>query len=308
MGGERTPEVGGQAGSSSAGGADGGQGGDPGGNDDDNCPEVDNLDQLDTDDDGMGDACDSDDDNDGFADVDDPAPLDASIPGNFSTPEAILADPRVAAAIAAFEDAGYVFPTHTELNPPDITGYYKQARLANSVVASGDGSSIGQGSVANEQRMVVSEGTSVASALVEYEGGVAVSYSSGSGALLRGQGAEFTKYSRLKFVCTSATPNPIIHYLSITSGSVDSNGHLVDLLSVSVTVADNGITTCGLLGNQEVEGGWVASTLPLLTKATASDLDYMCVDSEDAYVPEETWAREGDVVCECTTAYAVDCE
>jgi hypothetical protein len=40
------------------------------------CPGVTDVDQIDTDDDGQGDACDADDDNDGVLDVDDAFPLD----------------------------------------------------------------------------------------------------------------------------------------------------------------------------------------------------------------------------------------
>ena len=47
----------------------------------DNCPAVSNADQLDTDNDGMGDACDSDDDNDGVLDVDDCEPLNPNVGG-----------------------------------------------------------------------------------------------------------------------------------------------------------------------------------------------------------------------------------
>ncbi|HEY9032333.1 MAG TPA: thrombospondin type 3 repeat-containing protein, partial [Pseudomonadales bacterium] len=45
---------------------------------DDNCPMTANADQLDSDDDGAGDACDNDDDNDDVADADDNCPLTAN--------------------------------------------------------------------------------------------------------------------------------------------------------------------------------------------------------------------------------------
>jgi len=46
-------------------------------NPDDNCPDVPNPDQTDTDGDGQGDACDDDDDNDGVPDGDDDCPTDS---------------------------------------------------------------------------------------------------------------------------------------------------------------------------------------------------------------------------------------
>ncbi len=59
-------------------------------NADDNCPTVSSTDTTDTDEDGLGDACDEDDDNDGVLDTDDCAPLDASI----STQTTYYADSR----------------------------------------------------------------------------------------------------------------------------------------------------------------------------------------------------------------------
>jgi choice-of-anchor B domain-containing protein len=47
-------------------------------NTEDNCPETPNEDQLDTDEDGMGDLCDDDDDNDGITDAEDNCPLIAN--------------------------------------------------------------------------------------------------------------------------------------------------------------------------------------------------------------------------------------
>src|SRR6185295_4508812 len=49
--------------------------------DHDNCPSISNSDQLDTDGDGSGNACDPDDDNDGFPDASDCAPLAPSVHG-----------------------------------------------------------------------------------------------------------------------------------------------------------------------------------------------------------------------------------
>lgn len=46
----------------------------------DNCPNVANADQTDTDADTKGNACDDDDDGDGVPDASDPAPLDSSVP------------------------------------------------------------------------------------------------------------------------------------------------------------------------------------------------------------------------------------
>ena len=58
----------------------------------DNCPNVSNRHQTDTDSDGEGDACDGDDDNDGVADGDDAYPLDGSRSVDETPPEIAVTD------------------------------------------------------------------------------------------------------------------------------------------------------------------------------------------------------------------------
>lgn len=294
-------------GGSSAGGTNGGSGGEAGAAPVDNCPDVDNPDQTDTDGDGLGDACDDDDDDDGFADGDDPAPLDPETPGDFSSPEAILADPRVKTAIEAMAEAGYDFATHTKRRPPDITGYYRHPRLGSTVVTSGDGTSLGNGIVAHERRFTVS-GALIADAIIEYENDAAIGYGSGDGAFYRGDGADYTIYARSKYRCVDGLE---IQYVDITSGSVDeSTGDLVDIMSIKITVADNGMQSaaCNFSGDVEFEGGWVGTVTPLVTKIGTADLLYMCVDEDAGYIPGEAWTRADGAACECSSAFAVDCE
>lgn len=59
----------------------------------DNCVDAANADQLDTDGDGKGNACDTDDDNDGVLDVNDPAPLDATKTGIVVAPPVVVKAP-----------------------------------------------------------------------------------------------------------------------------------------------------------------------------------------------------------------------
>lgn len=66
----------------------------------DNCVNDANTDQLDTDRDGKGNVCDSDDDGDGVSDAADPAPLDAAVTG-IPAPKPVATPAPVAAAPVA---------------------------------------------------------------------------------------------------------------------------------------------------------------------------------------------------------------
>ena len=109
----------------------------------DNCVNDANADQLDTDNDGSGNICDLDDDNDGFDDTEDPDPLDAANPGDFSTPQAILADARVQAAIQQLESQGIHIQASTDLDPPSIAGNYLWAENEGVFTATSNGEQVG---------------------------------------------------------------------------------------------------------------------------------------------------------------------
>ncbi len=278
----------------------------------DNCPDDPSADQTDTDGDGKGDACDDDDDNDGFIDEDDPSPKDPKVPGDFSTPEKILADPRVTAAIAALKDAGYDLKTHTETSPPDITGYYRKESGSGSFVANSGGGGVGQTIVGLEFHEVQHDDGHLDGYTVAFSGDAATSYSIERSTTIRGTGSEYTTYSTSRGVCTESSSNYTLFAISITSASVEpATGNLLDQLSLGVTIGTLGELTSACAerynGNVENVGEWTASQVNLQQRVQPSDLEYMCVDADAAYVPTQTWTESGGKACECTSAYAKSC-
>jgi hypothetical protein len=273
------------------------------------CPDA-GGDTTDTDGDGIPNACDPDDDNDGFPDDADPAPLDATRPGDFSTPEKILADSRIKAALAAIRAKGIDFPTHTETDPPDVSGLYNQAVGSISFTATGNGENVGQVSPAGwEFRAVARSGNRYDQAGVLYESGRRFSTSTETGALLRGTGNVFTVYSLGKDVCEFGSSPYTEYTISISSAAQEANGNWTNQSNLQVTVATDGTysSPCNLGGDSELEDGWEATATTLTTKITVDQIQFMCRGDTSAYISDETWKESGNVECSCSATYQKTC-
>ena len=278
----------------------------------DNCPGIDNPSQLDTDADGRGDACDDDDDGDGFADDADPAPLDSTVPGDFSTPEAILADPAVRDALASARQTGIVLRTETGLAPPDLTGYYSLADGSGVFTATSSGTDIGRGRTGSEARMDQGPGLELTTATVSFTDGRPVFFGGSNGSIIRGEDDRYTIYSRSKGTCTEAGSSFDSFAVNISSAEVDpSTGDIVNATQMYVNVGTEGTLTqaCAnrLVGAVELEGEWAVSEYPVNVRTDPDSLVYMCVDESRAYAPPETWTDSDGLDCSCTTDYQIEC-
>lgn len=279
----------------------------------DNCPDFENEDQQDTDNDGLGDVCDPDDDGDGFADKDDPAPLDKSVPGDFSTPAAILNNPLVKQAIDDVQALGYSVPALTLMNPPDLSGYFIIDDRSSSFPLTSSGSGQGNPMAGIESRMEQSTNNTFENVGVIFTSEERVAFLISSGSLIRGKGNEFTLYARGELTCTDEGSDYSTYYISISSGTLNPlTGDLENNLNLETTVAVRGELTqvCAdrLIGEREFEGGWSVADIPLNRSVDANEMVYMCVYDNAAYAPTETWTGSNGLDCACTTEYQIQCE
>ncbi len=278
----------------------------------DNCPDDPSEDQTDTDGDGLGNVCDADDDNDGFGDTDDPEPLNIDVPGDFSTPEKVLADPRVMDALAGLSEAGYDMNPHSETDPPDVSGYRRKPSGDGEFVANSGGGGVGQMIVGSESRAELDENGLLNSYDVSFSGTTPTGYSIQRGQIVRGTGNAFTIYKTSRSVCTESGSDFVNYSLGIVTGALEeTTSDWVDVLRLSVTIGTSGELTSAcasrLNGLVEVEGEWTASAIPRYETVEPTELDFLCVEGNAGYVPTEEWSGADGSACTCTTEYAVEC-
>ncbi len=138
-------------------------------------------------------------DGDGFLDADDPAPNDPTVPGDFSTPEAILAHPLVKKALEEARGKGFEIVPQTSRNPPDISGYY--FRPVGGKVEATDDDQVGKQWVAEEWWQRVDAELTLSRMEASFDGETVISHGEASGTLVRGEGNDYTLYSKGHGTC-----------------------------------------------------------------------------------------------------------
>jgi hypothetical protein len=273
-------------------------------------------DKTDTDHDGLPDACDDDDDNDGFVDTDDPAPKDATKPGAFYTPEQILANQHVKDALAAALGAGHEVKTYTDRGASPISGYYVKPEGEGKMVATGNGDNVDDGITGLELRFTVSPDDELASANIGYlNGALFGTGETATGALLRGKDGEFTIYDRHVVRCLEPRSDHSVYTIGITYAhlSTDDNfkGYWLQIRHLSISIATTGTLTdaCATeyAGNLETVGGWAESEVPRYIPTAVTDLKYMCLADGSGYVPGESIILSDGGRCRCDDTSSVVC-
>jgi hypothetical protein len=253
---------------------------------------------ADLDADGLADACDPDDDNDGFDDTNDPWPNDKARPGDYSTPEKLIADEKVSRALAAFRKAGHRFPIETGVSPPDLSGHYLRTTGEGTMLVSKAGNDTGV-PLAGVQERWRQQGNALTEAGASVTEERVLSITTSVGTLVRGEGQRYTLFSRNSVRCLDGKPNATLTTVTIRSGVWDENGaRRVNERSLTVVLDARG----GCPNH-----GWWAAETESIHRVQADALDRLCVDERMAYVRGETWTRKDGAPCRCTPEHAVAC-
>jgi len=244
-----------------------------------------------------------DSDGDGFNDSIDIAPNDASLPGDFSTVEKILANTKVQKALQIAKEHGVAMRTETGTNPPNLTGVYKKENRVGSIVVTERGRIDGRYRYAFE-RKICTQGGWYKDAIVDFGNGTSdKKYGSVYNAKIRGEGKYFTVYIPRFFSCTK---KDFADGFSIYSGRVNGDGDLVEYHFINVIIAyNNGNRNC----SNDGAGKWRVDNMDTAKKVTNLDeLTHMCVDGNKAYTARETWKNSEGKSCSCSSTHEVSCQ
>jgi len=243
----------------------------------------------------------TDSDGDGFHDGIDFAPNDASIPGDFSTPEKILAHPEVKKVLKIAKEKDVNVRTDLGHKPPNLTGYNR--------MESGGGRIVDAEAGGLDNRVVYFFGTEnrICTDKERYEVRGS-NFSPSRGAIgsynlkytmLRGSKNYFTYYSPYTKTCKNKTQ---IYGISIHSAKLNADGDIVDEKAVQATLYKTGPKLPGC-------GGWQVQYYDSRNKITNLDeLEYMCVDGKNAYIPGETWKNKDKESCTCNKYVETECK
>ena len=253
-----------------------------------------------------------DSDGDGFYDAVDPAPDDASNPGDFSSPKAIINNPKIKEALKKAKEHGVTIRTELGTNPPKLTGYYISETSGGIIVATQTGLDIGGHWLGGEYR-IRTKGKYYQDNHISFDDYEALGYGSSVGSILAGDGKHFTLYSPTSIGCLQSDGgNYSVPTIKIVSGTRDAkSGDIINRRSLNVkvgTATGTYTTACydRLPGNPTNK--WTVARRAALRKVDVDEFSYMCVDDNKAYVPNERWRNRDNESCICTTDYDVECK
>ena len=241
-----------------------------------------------------------DSDGDGFYDEIDIAPNDASIPGDFSTPEKILANSAVKKAIKIAKKNDVDIHSYLGTNPPDLTGYYRMESGGGDAVVAVLGNQTRYHTnyyYGTEGRVCTSKKyfESIASNFEPNRG--FLNLYSRKNAMLRGDKNHFTYYYPFKTICKGKT----FYSIDIQSARLNEKGDIVGEKWVRIKIYGEIATNCG----DDISAGYYDTRYKI---SDLNELEYMCVDGEKAYVPNETWINKDKESCRCTTDIEMVCK
>ena len=236
-----------------------------------------------------------DSDGDGFHDAIDPAPNDVNTPADLSSPEKILAHPKVKKALKIAKTHGLDISLQLGRNPPNLTGYYQKDIGTGRILATETGLDNNKWIYGVEQNICSKD-------LLYQEKGVDF-VESGSekyhyrlyNAYLRGSKKRFTYYGNHTYL---SKKGDICYGVYIYSAKLDTNGNQVNAESVYTQI----------YGSSSCEA-WELRKLDTFKKLNSlNSLTHMCIDEGKAYLLKERWKNKVGESCSCATGYETICQ